>query len=63
VNILNKLNMIEEENNYINESGIRNMSALSKEYKTAEIYYHMDLDGVTSAIGNCDQRVFKRIWY
>lgn len=50
MNILNKLNMIEEENNYINESGIRNMSALSKEYKTAEIYYHMDLDGVTSAI-------------
>ena len=50
MDILDKLEMIEEENSNLNESGIRNMSALGKKYKTAEIYYHMDLDGVTSAI-------------
>lgn len=35
----------------IQESGLRNINALAKEYKEAEIYFHMDLDGVTSAIG------------
>jgi hypothetical protein len=35
----------------LNETGIRRIKDLSKEYKTAEIYFHKDLDGVTSAIG------------
>ena len=35
----------------LNESGIRGMKDLAKQYKEAELYFHMDLDGVTSAIG------------
>jgi hypothetical protein len=35
----------------LNESGIYNMRDISKKYKKAEIYFHIDLDGVTSAIG------------
>lgn len=34
----------------INESGIRDISALKKRYPKAEIYFHLDLDGVTTAI-------------
>ena len=32
------------------ESGIRGIKDLAKRYKKAKIYYHMDLDGVTTAI-------------
>ena len=32
------------------ESGIRDISALRKRYPKAEIYFHQDLDGVTTAI-------------
>jgi hypothetical protein len=49
MNILEKIEFLE--NTLLNESGIRNMKDLSKEYKTAEIYFHKDTDGVTSAIG------------
>jgi len=35
----------------INESGIRGMKELAQTYKKAEIYFHIDLDGVTSAVG------------
>ena len=35
----------------INESGIRNINELAKRYKKAKIYFHQDLDGVTTAIG------------
>jgi hypothetical protein len=49
MNILEKINFFEK--TLLNESGIRNIVDLSKEYKTAEIYFHIDLDGVTSAIG------------
>lgn len=31
-------------------SGIRNIKKIAKQYKKAEIYFHMDLDGITSAI-------------
>ena len=31
-------------------SGIRNIKQLAKKYKKAEIYFHIDLDGVTSAL-------------
>jgi len=34
----------------LSESGIRNIRELSKRYKKAKIYFHQDLDGVTTAI-------------
>jgi single-stranded DNA-specific DHH superfamily exonuclease len=34
----------------IKESGIRDISDLRKRYPKAEIYFHQDLDGVTTAI-------------
>lgn len=34
----------------LTESGIRNIKELSKRYKKAKIYFHQDLDGVTTAI-------------
>jgi len=34
----------------LKETGIRDISALSKRYPKAEIYFHQDLDGVTTAI-------------
>jgi len=34
----------------IKESGLRDISALGKRYPKAEIYFHQDLDGVTTAI-------------
>ena len=34
----------------ITESGIRDISALRKRYPKAEIYFHQDLDGVTTAV-------------
>ena len=34
----------------LNEGGIRNMKELSKRYPMAKIYFHQDLDGVTTAI-------------
>jgi hypothetical protein len=49
--VIDKIERYEKANKKLNESGIRNMSNLSKEYKEAEIYFHKDLDGVTSAIG------------
>jgi len=35
----------------LNESGIRNINELAKRYKKAKIYFHQDLDGVTTALG------------
>lgn len=32
------------------EVGIRNLTKITKDYKTCEIYFHKDLDGVTSAL-------------
>jgi len=37
--------------NLLIESGIRNIRELSKRYKKAKIYFHQDLDGVTTALG------------
>lgn len=34
----------------LKETGLRDISALSKRYPKAEIYFHQDLDGVTTAI-------------
>ena len=36
--------------NFINESGIRGIKKIAEKYKEAEIYFHVDLDGVASAI-------------
>jgi hypothetical protein len=35
----------------ISESGIRDINELSKRYNKAKIYFHMDLDGVATALG------------
>jgi hypothetical protein len=37
--------------NILSESGIRNIRELSKRYDKAKIYFHQDLDGVTTALG------------
>jgi hypothetical protein len=43
--------MIKKYQNFINEEvGLRSISKFAKLHKTAEIYFHKDLDGVTSAI-------------
>lgn len=43
--------MIKKYNNFINEEvGLKNIAKLAKLHKTAEIYFHKDLDGVTSAL-------------
>lgn len=43
--------IIEEENKRIlNESGIRDIGSLAKRYQMAKIYFHQDLDGVTTAL-------------
>ena len=34
----------------LNESGLRDINKLSKRYPKAEIYFHQDLDGVTTAL-------------
>jgi hypothetical protein len=34
----------------LNESGIRDINNIAKRYKKAKIYFHQDLDGVTTAI-------------
>jgi len=47
VYILEKLNNIET----LYESGIRDINKLRDQFDKAEVYFHMDLDGVTSAIG------------
>ncbi len=37
-------------NNLVTESGIRDINHLKKRYPKAEIYFHQDLDGVTTAL-------------
>ena len=34
----------------LTETGIRDINALAERYSKAEIYFHQDLDGVTSAL-------------
>jgi len=45
------LSQFKEYNDRLDESGIRNIRMWSKRFKEATGYFHMDLDGVTSAIG------------
>lgn len=43
--------MLKKYQNFINEEvGLRDISKFAKLHKTAEIYFHKDLDGVTSAL-------------
>lgn len=43
--------MIKKFNNFINEEvGLRNLSSIAKLHSECEIFFHCDLDGVTSAI-------------
>lgn len=49
MDILNRIEKIEQEL-LLQESGIQGMKALAKRFKKAKIYFHKDLDGVTSAI-------------
>lgn len=43
--------MIKKYKHFINEEvGVKNMKSISKLYTEAEIYFHQDLDGVTSAL-------------
>ena len=51
MHILEKLNKFEEVQSVLMESGIRRITDLAKQYNKAEIYFHKDLDGVTSAVG------------
>lgn len=49
MDILDKIDKIENEV-VLQESGIRNIKAWAKQYKKAKIFFHKDLDGVTSAV-------------
>jgi len=51
MNIFEHLEQAEEAHRRVDESGIRDITKLAKKYKTAQGYFHMDTDGVTSAIG------------
>ena len=46
---------------FVNEEvGLRNIKAITKGYKECEIYFHKDLDGVTSALA---MSVFLKNYY
>ena len=40
----------EESKKLLKESGIRDIKKLAKRYQMAKIYFHQDLDGVTTAL-------------
>ena len=50
MDIIGKINTYEIEVDRLNESGIQNVRKWAKHFKTAEGYFHMDTDGVTSGI-------------
>ena len=50
MNIFEHLEAAELAHKRVDESGLKNISKLAKTYKKATGYFHMDLDGVTSAI-------------
>ena len=49
-NIFEQLDRAQAAHDKVNESGIKDIRRWAKTYKQAEGYYHMDTDGVTSAI-------------
>jgi hypothetical protein len=50
MNIFEHFDQAQEAINKVNESGIQGITQMAKKYKKATGYFHMDLDGVTSAI-------------
>ena len=44
----------EEGQRLLNESGIRDIKDIAKRYQMAKIYFHLDLDGVTTALAMKD---------
>jgi hypothetical protein len=48
--ILGRIDRLEDLAKRVDESGLRNITDLAKKYKTATGYFHMDTDGVTSGI-------------
>lgn len=50
MSILDKIQLVESFDKRIDEAQIRGLRNISKEYNKAKGYFHMDLDGVTSAI-------------
>lgn len=48
-NLIRKI-IKEESRRLLKESGIRDINKLAKRYKMAKIYFHQDLDGVTTAL-------------
>jgi hypothetical protein len=53
--------MIKKYGKFINEEvGLRNLSKISKQYKSCEIFFHKDLDGVTSALA---MKYFMKTYY
>jgi hypothetical protein len=49
MDILDKIELLEKQAMIV-ESGLQNMRDLAKQYKTAKVFFHKDLDGMTSAI-------------
>ena len=50
MNVINKIDNILNEDQFLNESGFRNIKNIVKRYKSAHIAFHQDLDGITSGI-------------
>jgi hypothetical protein len=48
-NLIRKV-LKEESRRILNEGGIRDIKDIAKRYKMAKIYFHLDLDGVTTAL-------------
>jgi DNA-binding MarR family transcriptional regulator len=54
-------NNMKKYNQFVNEEvGLKNIKKIAKLHKTAEIYFHKDLDGVTSALA---MKVFLKNYY
>lgn len=49
-NIFEQIEKEQSAINRVDESGLRNIKALAKKYKTATGYFHMDTDGVTTFV-------------
>lgn len=52
-NLIRKI-LKEEGQRLLNESGIRDIKDIAKRYQMAKIYFHLDLDGVTTALAMKD---------
>ena len=50
MNISKKIDILLEQEQQLSESGIRDIKKIAKDHPKAKIYYHQDLDGVTSGI-------------